>query len=327
MALNRTCTPWRLALYLALTAAMSLGAAGRSDAADAPADAIARLKSGNARFVANASEALPITAPRRAALVQGQSPFASVLSCSDSRVPPEVIFHTGLGDLFVVRAAGHVSDRSVLASLEYGAEHLHTPLLVVMGHESCGAVKAALDTPASTSLGPNLDYLLKAIRPAVARSANQPAEVRLRAAILANVEETINQLLETSQLLKRMAENQQLVIVGAYYELASGRVYFSEPARVLPRPTSSTRPSSAAPRTLSPSTHAAPASTSAPAPAGAPPAASTASRSPQPAPVSAKPAPSGTTPVTPSPASSSGARPAQTSTGTVPAAATRPAAH
>src|SRR6186713_643742 len=190
MALNRTCTPWRLALYLALTAAMSLGAAGRSDAADAPADAIARLKSGNARFVANASEALPITAPRRAALVQGQSPFASVLSCSDSRVPPEVIFHTGLGDLFVVRAAGHVTDRSVLASLEYGAEHLHVPLIVVMGHESCGAVKSARDTPATQSLGPNLDYLLKAIRPAIAAAGGTGDAASLRAAILKNVEDS-----------------------------------------------------------------------------------------------------------------------------------------
>jgi carbonic anhydrase len=163
-------------------------------------------------------------------------------------VPPEVIFHPGLGDLFVVRSAGHVSDRSVLASIEYGVEHLHTPLLVVMGHESCGAVKAAIETPASTSLGPNLDYLLKAIRPAVARSANQPAEIRLRSAILANVEETINQLLDTSPMLKRMAESQQLVLAGAYYELASGRVFFSEPARVLPRSSSTAARSASAAR-------------------------------------------------------------------------------
>ena len=290
---------------------VSFAAPGRSDAADAPADALARLKAGNARFVANASEALPITAPRRAALAQGQSPFASVLSCADSRVPPEVIFHTGLGDLFVVRAAGHVSDRSVLASVEYGAEHLHTPLLVVMGHESCGAVKAALDTPASTSLGPNLDYLLKAIRPAVARSANQPAEIRLRAAILANVEETINQLLETSQLLKRMAESQHLAIVGAYYELASGRVYFSEPARVLPRNTTTqSRPASPAPRAAVPTTHTAPAPAPVPPPTGVLSASPTVSRAQPQAAAPAKPIPS-----------------APTSTATVPASVTRPATH
>lgn len=331
MALSRTCIPGRLALTFALTAAVSLGATGRSAAADAPADALARLKSGNARFVANASEALPITAPRRAALAQGQSPFATVLSCADSRVPPEVIFHTGLGDLFVVRAAGHVSDRSVLASIEYGAEHLHTALLVVMGHESCGAVKAALDTPASTSLSPNLDYLLKAIRPAVARSANQPAEVRLRAAILANVEETINQLLDTSQMLKRMAESQRLVIVGAYYELASGRVYFSEPARVLPRNiTSNTRPSSPSPRATVPATHAAPGAATVPPPAAAPSAPAASRPQPQAA-APAKPLPSAAAPASPStaasPAAHSSGKPVPTSTGTVPASTSRPVVH
>lgn len=204
--------------------------------ADPPGDALVRLKSGNARFVADATEALPITAPRRAALAQGQSPFATVLSCADSRVPPEVIFHTGLGDLFVVRSAAHVTDRAVLATLEYGAERLHTPLLVVMGHESCGFVKAALDTRETKATTPNLDYLLNAIRPAVARSSSQPSDTRLRAAILAHVEETINQLLDTSTTIKRLAETQQILLVGAYYELATGRVHFSEPVHVLTRP-------------------------------------------------------------------------------------------
>jgi len=157
-------------------------------------------RAGNARFVESAAEALPIDAARRTALAEGQAPFATILSCADSRVAPEVIFHTGLGDLFVVRAAGHVADRSVLASVEYGAEHLHTPVIVVMGHESCGAVKAAVETPAGKSLGPNLDYLIKAIRPAVERAASDVDAVGLRAAILANVEETINDLLEQSTM-------------------------------------------------------------------------------------------------------------------------------
>jgi carbonic anhydrase len=198
-------------------------------------ESLARLKAGNARFVADASEALPITAPRRTALAGGQTPFATVLSCADSRVPPEVVFHTGLGDLFVVRSAGHVADKSVLASLEYGAEHLHTPILVVMGHEMCGAVKAASETPDATSLGPNLDYMLKAIRPAVARAKSHPADARLRAAILENVEETINTLLESSSVLRDLAESKRMTIVGAYYELASGRAHFSEPVSVPPR--------------------------------------------------------------------------------------------
>ena len=193
----------------------------------APAESLGRLKTGNAQFVADPSVALPVDAAKRTSLAKGQAPFATVLSCADSRVPPEIIFHTGLGDLFVVRAAGHVTDRSVLASVEYAAEHLNVPLIVVMGHEMCGAVKATLDTPRGQSLGPNLDYLLKAIRPAVSRAAAQPESQRLRAAIMENVEETINSLLGDSAILKHMAEEKRIGLVGGYYELASGRVHFS----------------------------------------------------------------------------------------------------
>ncbi|HEX5107237.1 MAG TPA: carbonic anhydrase [Vicinamibacterales bacterium] len=222
---------WRLAASMAVlvTVAASVSADGAPQA-----DALARLKSGNTRFVNDPSDALPINASKRSAAAQGQSPYATVLSCADSRVPPEVVFHTGLGDLFVVRAAGHVPDRAVLASLEYGVEQLHTPLLVVMGHEMCGIVKAAVDTPAGTSLGPNLDYLIKAIRPAASRTADLSADARLRVAILENVEETINTIVETSAPLRRLAEAQRLMIVGAYYELSTGRVHFSQPVGVPP---------------------------------------------------------------------------------------------
>ena len=191
-------------------------------------ESLARLRSGNAKFVADPGSALSIDVARRTALVDGQTPFAAVLSCADSRVPPEIVFHAGLGDLFVVRAAGHVADRSVVASLEYGVEHLHTPLVVVMGHQMCGAVKTALETPAGQSLGPNLDYLLKAIQPAIARTASVPEAQRLRAAILENVEETINDLLEQSPILRHQAESGPVTLVGAYYELSSGRVVFSD---------------------------------------------------------------------------------------------------
>jgi carbonic anhydrase len=197
-----------------------------------PAEAIGRLKSGNATFVAHPETALPITAESRKALGQGQNPFASILSCADSRVPPEVVFHVGLGDLFVVRAAGHVTDRSILASLEYAADQLHVPLVVVMGHESCGAVKAAVETPATTSLGPNLDYLLKAIRPSVTAAASASDAARLRVAILKNVEDTINDLMDNSAALRHLADTGTIGLVGAYYELSTGRVYFSEPVSV-----------------------------------------------------------------------------------------------
>jgi carbonic anhydrase len=198
-------------------------------ATDAPsaADVLARLKAGNERFATDASSPPPVDHGRRAVLAKGQAPFATVLSCADSRVPPEIVFNTGLGDLFVVRAAGEVVDHSVLASVEYALEHLHTPVLVVMGHEFCGAVTAAIET--KTSLGPNLDFLLKAIKPAVTRTANVPEKERLKAAILANVEVSVNDALAQSTILRHLVESGTVTIFGAYYELESGRVTFSQP--------------------------------------------------------------------------------------------------
>ncbi|MGC4085115.1 MAG: carbonic anhydrase [Vicinamibacterales bacterium] len=216
----------------ALAAALLIvvGADGRIVAAPSAATAsLARLKAGNARFVANPQEALPVDAGRRAALAKGQTPFATVLSCADSRVPPEIVFHTGLGDLFVVRAAGNITDKAILASLEYSVEHLDVPLVVVMGHESCGAVKAAIETPVGQSLGPNLDYLVSAIRPSVTATASRPEAERMRAAILANVEESLNDMLEGSAILREKGKEGKVAFVGAYYELASGKTYFSEP--------------------------------------------------------------------------------------------------
>jgi len=196
--------------------------------ARSPAAAVARLKAGNLRFVVGPEEPLPITAAQRSSAVHEQAPFAAVLSCADSRVPPEVIFRVGLGDLFVVRTAGQVTDRAILASLEYAAEHLHVPLMVVMGHESCGAVRAAIETPASQSQGPNLDYLLRAIRPAASATASASEGARVRDAILRNVENTVNQLVDGSPMLKQLVESGGIGLVGAYYELSTGRVHFSD---------------------------------------------------------------------------------------------------
>lgn len=206
-------------------------------AAPTAIDSLTKLKAGNARFVANPQEPLPIDATRRAALAKGQAPFAAILSCSDSRVPPEVIFHTGLGDLFVIRAAGNITDKAILASAEYAAERLNVPLIVVMGHESCVEVKTAADTPVGASLGPNLDYLINAIRPSVVATASRPEGERLKAAILENVEETLNDMIAASSVLRELGAKGQVAFVGAYYELASGKVYFSDP--VTPAPATS----------------------------------------------------------------------------------------
>jgi carbonic anhydrase len=198
------------------------------------ADSLARLKAGNARFVSSPKDALPIDGQKRAALAAGQTPFAAVLSCADSRVPPEVVFHTGLGDLFVVRDAGNITDKAVLGSVEYAVEHLHVPLVVVMGHESCGAVKAAVETPAGQSLGPNLDFVIAAIHPAVVAAASAPANERMKVAILDHGEDSLNAMVTESAILREYGEQGKLMFVGAYYELSTGRVHFSDPVKLAP---------------------------------------------------------------------------------------------
>ncbi|MEO5823890.1 MAG: carbonic anhydrase [Vicinamibacteraceae bacterium] len=208
--------------------AVPVGASTGPAPAVSPAQALQRLKDGNERFVSDVTADLRIDATRRAELLAGQAPYALVLSCADSRVPPELVFNTGLGDLFVVRSAGEVLDRSIVASLEYGAEHLKSPLLVVMGHEFCGAVKAAKDRkPGAASMGPNLDFLLKQIQPAVARADKAIFDEPLRAAVLANVELVVAELQVKSPILHTLVERGRLQIVGAFYELSTGRVSFS----------------------------------------------------------------------------------------------------
>jgi carbonic anhydrase len=194
-------------------------------AAPEPAAPLARLRAGNERFVKGASAAVPLGAPTRQSLAAEQHPFAMVLTCADSRVPPEYIFNAGLGELFVVRTAGPVVDKAVMASLEYGAEHLHVPLLVVMGHESCDVVKAATDV--SHGDGATADYLTSRVRAGLHHSASEQQD--LRTAILANVEQAINDAMSGSLILRNAATGGRLQVVGAYYESGSGTVVFSEP--------------------------------------------------------------------------------------------------
>jgi carbonic anhydrase len=260
-------------IALGMMAALALAAPALASDGPAPAvtssAALERLKAGNQRFVEDVSADQRVDAERRAELVAGQAPYALVLSCADSRVPPEIVFNTGLGELFVVRAAGQVLDRSVLASLEYGGEHLKSPLLVVMGHEFCGAVKAARDRkPGAPSMGPNLDFLLKQIQPAVAHSEKAIFDEPLRAAILANVAQIVNDLQVQSPILRGLIERGKLQIVGAFYELTSGRVTFSHAIAgrptTLPAPPQTTRrdPSAPAPHVVT----ARPAAPAGPAP-------------------------------------------------------------
>lgn len=216
-----------------LTACAVVTAAPASSDKPSSKESLARLKTGNAAFVANPAEPLPVDAAKRAAVAKGRAPFAAIVSCAEAAVPPEIVFHAGLGDLFVVRAAGPVADRSVLASIEYAVEELHVPLVLVMGHESCGIIRSGLDDEGSANVGPNFSALLKQIRPVASRASGSGEGARLRAAILDHVEEQVNELLQDSATIRTAAEGGHVAIVGAYYELASGIVHFSEPVRVM----------------------------------------------------------------------------------------------
>lgn len=210
---------------LIVAAFVSLASLSPLAAAPEPLTALGRLKAGNERYVKGAGTTPPLGSATRQGLANEEHPFAMVLSCADSRVPPEFVFNVGLGDLYVVRAAGEVVDRSVLATLEHGVEQLRIPLLVVMGHESCSVVKAALDSGHGTS--PNLDYLTTHIRAGIQHSASDQKD--LRAAVLANVEQVINDVMGGSPIVKHAAAAGRLQVVGAYYELGTGTVVFSDP--------------------------------------------------------------------------------------------------
>ena len=195
-----------------------------------PDEALQQLQAGNARFLAGENRHPRASAERVADTAQqGQHPVACILSCSDSRVPPEIIFGHGVGDLFVVRVAGNVCGEDEMGSLEYGIDHLESPLLVVLGHTGCGAVTAAVT---GAELHGHVVALVDQIRPAVAaaRSVNprrSGAEL-VPAAIEANVRESIRQLLRQSPIVRRRVASGKLKIVGAIYHIEDGKVQWLE---------------------------------------------------------------------------------------------------
>jgi carbonic anhydrase len=188
-------------------------------------DALARLMSGNERFVSG--RARPGPSGPAAELVSGQRPFATVLGCSDSRVPPELLFDAGFGELFVIRVAGNVVLPAVMGSIQYAGVHLHTPLFVILGHEGCGAVSAALAAlRQGAAERARIQILIDSINPglaAIAGDADLPQDERLRRGVEANVRWSMRQLLDTPEGRARLAEG-QMKLVGAVYELATGRV-------------------------------------------------------------------------------------------------------
>ena len=199
------------------------------------AEALKRLQEGNGRFTTdNQSRSLLTTQAQRSELVHGQAPFAITLGCSDSRVPAELIFDQGLGDLFVIRVAGNIVAPSHIGSVEYAADMFGTRLVVVMGHSSCGAVLATLDELErdSESRSPNLRAIVDYIRPSVAQlletDLRHDRDALVHHAVRANVRASVNHLRHGSKILEQLIQNDGLRVVGAEYSLETGVVDFFE---------------------------------------------------------------------------------------------------
>lgn len=192
----------------------------------APAAALKNLEEGNARFRSGA--ATHCTRPNKLAeLAVAQHPHTIVLSCSDSRVPPELVFDQGLGDIFTVRVAGNIAEASELASIEYAVETLGARLILVLGHESCGAVKAALSTPVGTSAGsPDLDRLIASISAHLKPGGRSPAskDTALRQPVRENVDGVAADLVAHSKIVKAKVDAGDVKIAKGIYSLETGSV-------------------------------------------------------------------------------------------------------
>lgn len=189
-------------------------------------EALAKLVAGNKRFSTGEPTYPNLTQDRRCeTFAGGQHPYATILSCADSRVPPEMIFDAGIGDLFVIRVAGNVSDTDEIATIEYGAGHLGTPLIVVMGHAKCGAVTAVVD---GAELHGNLAQLVDNIVPASEQAKKDNPSLKgaplVAKAIRANVYQSMQDLLEGSDTIRELVKEKKVTLVGALYDLHSGQV-------------------------------------------------------------------------------------------------------
>lgn len=190
-------------------------------------EVLGRLRAGNERFISGKARFPTIQKEILAELAKGQQPYATILGCSDSRVPPELVFDAGFGELFIIRVAGNVISPEVLGTVQYAAIHLRTPLFVVLGHEGCGAVKAALAAKFEGAQEKSrIERLLANITPGLASvGADLSPEEQLNAGVEANVWWAMHQLLETPEARARTAEG-VMKLVGAVYELTTGRVRF-----------------------------------------------------------------------------------------------------
>jgi carbonic anhydrase len=211
----------KAAILISILIVLALPGSGRPpETQPTPDSALAELKAGNEHHVRHQYQHPHETAARQRELAAGQHPHAELLSCSDSRVPPEIIFDQGLGDLFVVRVAGNVATDTELGSLEYGAEHLHIPLLVVLGHESCGAVTAAVQGGEAEG---HIAALISLIKPAVEKSRGIAGDP-IANAVTTNVKLVVEQLRSSTPVLSKLVADGKLKIVGGVYSLETGKV-------------------------------------------------------------------------------------------------------
>jgi len=188
-------------------------------------EAFERLREGNKRFASgNANTQLSNSQARRAELIDAQAPFAVIVACSDSRVPVELLFNQGLGDLFVIRVAGNIVAPSQIGSVEFAASNLGTRLVVVLGHSNCGAVDATLKelSQEQETRSPNLQSIVNRIRPAL-EVLDNPS---LRDAVAANVRNSVEQLRHGSDILEKLIDSGDLTVIGAEYSIESGLVEF-----------------------------------------------------------------------------------------------------
>ncbi len=196
--------------------------------------ALEKLRLGNQQFVDNLRQQLPIASlTRPTELVAEQNPFAIILGCSDSRVPAEIVFNQGLGDLFVIRVAGNIVAPSQVGSIEFAAERYKTRLVVVLGHTRCGAILATLEEldRESANRSPNLRAIVERILPAVetlweAETLRRDRPALIHHAVRANIRASVNQLRHGSAMLENLTQNHGLLIVGAEYSLETGEVVF-----------------------------------------------------------------------------------------------------
>ncbi len=204
-------------------------------------DALQRLREGNARFAANIQSLdARMSLVKRADLAQSQEPFAIILGCSDSRVPAEIVFDQGLGDLFVIRVAGNIVAPSQVGSVEFAAAQFGTRLVVVLGHTGCGAVIATIEElrrPADVQ-SPNLRSIVDRIRPTIEGLLEDDDQLAgdklLRRSVRANVRASANQLRHGSQILEDLIRDEGLMVVGAEYSLETGVVEFFDPPLARP---------------------------------------------------------------------------------------------